>query len=91
MPRPKNALAAKKLHVAVPGQWGTRLDLLLYSPTEQRIPFGAHQRFLVERIREFFERDQLDLKEYFPDAPDNLTIFGNAEAISFLKAALSEQ
>lgn len=91
MARPKNAVPAKKLHVALPGSVGHRLDLLLYSETEQRIPFGAHQQFITRLVAEYFDRDSLPLEVYLPDAPNGAVVYGSRPVIEFLKKALSEQ
>lgn len=91
MPRPRNASPARKLHVAIPGDIWPRLDLHLFSEAEQRIPFAAHQRFLVDRIREFFNRGSISLAAFFPDAPPDLTVYGDRAAIEFLANALKEQ
>lgn len=91
MPRPKNAVPAKKLTVALPGDLGAKLDLSLYSEAEQRIPFASHQRFLVERIREYFDRDACDLAVYFNDMPPQSMVYGTKATIALLKKVLSEQ
>jgi hypothetical protein len=88
MPRPRNAFPAKKLHVAVPGELGSRLDLILYSEAEQRIPFASHQRFIVDRIREYFERDALDLALYRSDLPPESIVYGPRLVIEALKKIL---
>lgn len=33
-----------------------KLDLLLFSEVEGRVPHGSYQRFIIERIKEFFDR-----------------------------------
>lgn len=91
MPRPKNAVPAKKLHIALPGDIGAKLDLHLYSEVEQRIPFAAHQRFVVERVREFFDSDALDLAPYFPEFAAGSVVRGPRAVIEMLKKALEEQ
>jgi len=39
----------------------TRLDLILHSAVEQRVPKGAYQRFFLERLQEFFSTKAIDL------------------------------
>lgn len=43
-----------KLHTSLPEDVHARLMLHLYSPSEGKVPKSAIQRFLVERITEFF-------------------------------------
>lgn len=56
MPRPTLVTRPRKLTISLPGELATRLDLYLASPSQGRIPYGAHQEFFVERITEFFAR-----------------------------------
>lgn len=44
------------LHISLPVSLRARLDLHLYSGLEGRIPKGAYQTFISERIREYFAR-----------------------------------
>lgn len=91
MPRPRNASPSRKLTIALPGDVWPRLDLHLFSPAEQRVPFAAYQRFLVDRIREFFGRDSLDIAPYFSDVPSPCVVYGPRSVIELLKAALEGQ
>lgn len=54
--RPPNILRPTKLTTYIPEDLRVKLDLYLYSEVEGRIPHGAYSRFLVERVKEFFER-----------------------------------
>jgi hypothetical protein len=47
-----------KLHTSLPEDIHARLMMHLYSPSEQRVPKGAIQRFLVERIIEYFNQQE---------------------------------
>jgi len=49
---------ATNLHL--PESVRTRLDLLLFSELEGRVPKGAYQRFFLERITEFFATKAVD-------------------------------
>lgn len=44
-----------KLHTSIPEDLMVKLQAYLYSPLEQRIPKGAYQDFICDRIREFFD------------------------------------
>lgn len=61
MPRPPNLIPSRSLHVRLPEDLLGRLDLELFSSLEGRVPYGAHQTFLVARLREFFLWKSLDL------------------------------
>lgn len=52
-----------KLTTNLPEDVRAKLDLHLYSEVEGRVPFGAYQRFLVERIQEFFSERRTYLTE----------------------------
>ena len=52
-----------KLTTTLPEDIRGRLDLHLYSELEDRVPKGAYQRFLIERIQEFFDSRPLDIGE----------------------------
>jgi hypothetical protein len=56
MPRPRNAVPGKRLHIVLPGSTGLKLDLYLFSPVEGRIPAGSHALFLTRLVEEFFSR-----------------------------------
>lgn len=51
-----NIIRPTKLTMHLPEDVRARLDLYLFSPLEGRIPKGAYQRFIVERIQEFFSK-----------------------------------
>lgn len=58
MPRPKNVTPTVSLHTAIPQDLYLKMNLYLYSPSELQIPRGAIQRFICDRIREFFDETQ---------------------------------
>jgi len=60
MRRP-NIVRSTKLTVMIPEDTRARLDLFLYSEVEGRVPFGAYQKFFVERINEFLNEKALGL------------------------------
>jgi hypothetical protein len=47
-----------KLTMALPEDIRAKLDLYLYSEAQQRIPHGAYQKFMVERISDFFRSSE---------------------------------
>lgn len=52
-----------RLHTTLPEDIRAVLDLHLYSEVEQRIPFGAYQKFIIERTKEFFAEKRTYLAE----------------------------
>jgi len=64
MPRRPSVIRPTSLHISLPEDVRVKLDLLLYSPIEQRIPRSAYQEFFAERIREFLGWRRLTLEPY---------------------------
>jgi len=56
MPRKASLIPSRNVHVCLPESLMTRLDLILWSDLEGRIPQGAYQRFFMERLLEHFSR-----------------------------------
>ena len=54
MTRQPNVIRPIKLTTTLPEDVRAKLDLHLYSEAEGRVPKGAIQAFLIERIREYF-------------------------------------
>lgn len=53
-----------KLTTSLPTSVMAELALHLISPVEGRVPKGAYQSFLVERIKEYFSWKRLDMHPY---------------------------
>jgi len=66
----------------------TRLDLLLFSESEGRIPKGAYTAFFEARLREFFSQGQLDLAPYTQTLPGECVVRGANETLARLKSVL---
>lgn len=58
MRRP-NIIRPVKLTTTFPEDVHAKLHLHLYSKVEGRVPKGAIQAFLIERIREYFDSDRV--------------------------------
>jgi hypothetical protein len=54
--RQPNILRPIKLTTTLPEDIHGRLTLYLYSEAEGRVPKGSYQKFIVERINEFFSK-----------------------------------
>lgn len=59
--RPKSIEGSEPLNLHLPSAIRARLDLLLYSELEGKVPRGAYREFFSARINEFFETRAVDL------------------------------
>ena len=64
MPRRPNLDRPTRLELRLPESLRTKLDLLLYSELESKVPQGKYQAFFIDRLTEFFEWKRLDLTPY---------------------------
>ena len=80
---------ATNLHL--PETVRARLDLLLFSELEGRVPKGAYQRFFLERLQEFFTTKSKDLSAQLGLAPGSCIVKATPEALLFLEAHLSQE
>ena len=90
MPRPRNAVPSRNLHLMLAEEDAARLELHLWSEAEQRIPLASRQRFFTARIREFFARKSLDLAPYFSGLPSGSVVYGSPQLIERLQLALED-
>jgi hypothetical protein len=81
-----NPIRPSLLHLSLPEDVRTRLDLLLHSDLEGRVPKGAYQRFFIDRITEFFSWTRLDLSLY--GYPQGFFISGPKEMVDSLRSQL---
>ena len=51
MPRRPNVIPSYKLTLQVPQDLKSRLDLLLWSPAENRVPHGAYASFFATLLK----------------------------------------
>lgn len=61
--KPPKIIRPIRLHTTLPEDIRAKLDLHLYSEVEGRVPFGAYQKFILERIAEFFGGERTCLNE----------------------------
>jgi len=64
VPKPPRIDRPSSLHVTVPESVRVKLDLFLFSELEGRVPQGAYQRFLSEKVEEIYSHRRLDLSPY---------------------------
>ena len=88
MSRRPNIVPSIMLNVALPAPVHTALTLHLFSELEGRVPLGAYQRFLCERIQEFFRHRRLDLAPWAGTDPGAFVVSGAPEALCVLEKAL---
>lgn len=61
MSRPPSILRPVRLHTTIPEDLHAKLTLYLFSESAQRVPKGAYQKFLCDRIVEFFSNRESTL------------------------------
>jgi hypothetical protein len=60
MPRPKNPFPGIRSQILIPEDVRARLSLALYSPAEQRVPYGAYSSLVTQLLRDWLDaRDQI--------------------------------
>lgn len=93
MPRSPAIIPNRNIHTTLPAELATRLELYLWSESEGRVPRGAMQDFLIQRIQEFFAARTIDLSPYLASLPGEVIVSGSDAAIlrlvSHLKGAHS--
>ncbi|MEK6849358.1 MAG: hypothetical protein AABY01_02185 [Nanoarchaeota archaeon] len=55
MGRPALINPTVSIHMQIRSDLMTKVDLLLYSNVEGKVPYGAYQRFFTERLNEYFD------------------------------------
>jgi len=87
MPRLKQVIPKVHLHIKIDADLRAKLDKAVWSELEQRIPAGALQRFIEERLREYFSFQKLEIGNYLIGGT---TIYGNAATLELLREILIE-
>lgn len=80
---------ATNLHL--PEAVRTRLDLILFSELEGRIPKGAYGRFFLERLQEFFTTKSADLSALLGLPLGSCIVKARPEALLLLSSHLSKE
>lgn len=55
MPKPKRLIAATRVEALIETSLWARVQLKLYSPLEEKVPYGAMSKYLNELIRKDLE------------------------------------
>lgn len=80
-----------RLEVSLPEDLRTRLDLILFSTLEGRVPHGSYSTFFQARLREFFDTQALDLGPYVAALPGEHVVRASPTTIAALEVALKEK
>lgn len=64
MPRRPSTIPKVLLKANIPLELRVKLDLLLVSDVEERIPLGDISKFITARLTEYFEWETLDLAPF---------------------------
>ena len=56
MARPRAAVPGTSLHVVLPAELHARMELDLWSPAEQRIPFNAKGKLIARLLKDYYQQ-----------------------------------
>ena len=54
MPRPKNTIPSVAVSIALPQDLAQKVEVLLFSELEGRVPHGKKSEFFTQLVREYF-------------------------------------
>lgn len=92
MPRPPSLTPRSTLNLVLRNDLRIKLDILLWSAVEGRVPLGAYREFFEARLAEFFsEAATLNLAPFIPNTDPSLVVRGSPAAIERLKAFLQKE
>lgn len=91
MPRRPNLNPTERMHVRLPADLAQKVELLLFSDLEGRVPYGAYQAFITQRLVEFFEDKPLDLGPYLGTLPGEAVVRGKTGVVHKLMTHLKEK
>lgn len=81
MARPPSLRPTAHLHIKLDAELRKKMDTLLWSETEGRVPAGSHKQFIEQLLRAFFDEAWLKIG---PGA----VVTGDARAIEMLRDRL---
>jgi hypothetical protein len=87
--RPPSIRRARPLNVHLDEELLTRVDILLFSELEQRVPKGAYQRLLNTLITKWLDHRELDLAPYLASLPGERLVIGHPETLAALNQHLT--
>lgn len=56
MPRPKSANPPVDIHLRIPPEVYVPAAAILYSPLEQRVPYGAMNRLVITLLKDWLQK-----------------------------------
>lgn len=86
--RKPNIEPTSSINLHLPERLRVRLDLLLFSELEGRVPKGSYLRFFSARLIEFFEHRSLDLAPFTNALPGTHVVSGPPATLEALRTAL---
>lgn len=89
--RKPNVVPTEEIHLRLRRDLLTRLRMLHYSEAEQRVPYGALNKFFEELIVRSLDFSQLDLAPYTGCLPGIHTIRAEAATIELLRKTLEQE
>ena len=66
-----------------------KVDKLMYSEYEQRVPHGTYQKFFTQLLREYFRHERLDLFPWLNCLPSEHVIGAEPATIRLIRDALN--
>jgi hypothetical protein len=88
--RKPNVEPTSAINLHLPESLRARLDLVLFSELEGRVPKGSYLRFFSARLAEFFECRTLDLAPYVNALPGTHVVSARPATLDALRAALEQ-
>jgi hypothetical protein len=91
MSPPRNVSPTRLLHTALDERLLAKVDLVLFSKAENRVPKGAYQRFFSRLLSWFFETKEVDLAPYVGSLPGECVVRANEATVLRLVAAFERR
>ena len=86
--RPPLVQPTRKLNTALDETLLARVDLLLFSELESRVPKGAYQKLINELLRRWLDSRELDLAPYAGTLPGQHVVVGRPDTLATLTTIL---
>lgn len=88
MARPRLTIPKVRLQLWVKPETLERIRQELYSEIEQRVPYGALEDFIEERLRDYFDSQSLDLAPFAGCDPGLFFVRGTPTSVKILEKTL---
>jgi hypothetical protein len=87
--RPPSIRRSRPLNVHLDEELLTRVDILLFSELESRVPKGAYQKLFNSLLTQWLDQRELDLAPYLGSLPGEHLVLGHAETLAALNQHLT--